>query len=151
MAPKPTYKPYSNKFSIVRVEGVEFCAAFVGGVPGTKICGLMKGVDMSCKKYKTHAGRERRDVESAFYLTSNGKHLFLNPLVSLTIGDVNKEFISQVGDDLSKDTATTIMDEVNQNANNSTERFDEAAYVKPISTTGKEVIDKLVCGYKGSS
>ena len=40
---KPTSKPLSNKVRIVRIEEVEFCTAFVGGVPGNKICGLMKG------------------------------------------------------------------------------------------------------------
>ena len=39
----PTTKPSSNRVRIFRIEEVEFCTAFVGGVPGNKICGLMKG------------------------------------------------------------------------------------------------------------
>ena len=54
---KPTSKPSSNKVKIVRVEKVDFCAEFVGEVPGNKICGLVKGVYGSCNKYKTYAGR----------------------------------------------------------------------------------------------
>ena len=52
---KPTSKPSSNKLRIVRIEEVDFCNAFVGGVPGNKIFELMKGDNGSCNKYKTHA------------------------------------------------------------------------------------------------
>ena len=52
---KPTSNPSSNKVIILRIEEVDFCTAFVGGVPGNKICGLMKGDNGSCNKYKTHA------------------------------------------------------------------------------------------------
>ena len=54
---KPTSNPSSNKVIILRIEEVDFCTAFVGGVPGNKICGLMKGDNGSCNKYKTHADR----------------------------------------------------------------------------------------------
>ena len=53
---KPTSKTSSNKVTIVSVGEVEFCTAFVVRVLGNNICGLMKGVDGSCNKYKTHAG-----------------------------------------------------------------------------------------------
>ena len=79
-------------------------------------------------------------MESAFYLTTNVTNLLLKPLISLIIGDANQEFISQVGEDLSKDTATAIMDELNRTANTSTERVEEAAYVGMIPTAGTEVI-----------
>ena len=52
----PTSKTSSNKVTIVSVGEVEFCTAFVVRVLGNNICGLMKGVDGSCNKYKTHAG-----------------------------------------------------------------------------------------------
>ena len=52
---KPTSKPLSNKVRIFSTEEVDFCTAFVGGVPGNKICGLMKGDNGSCNNYKTHA------------------------------------------------------------------------------------------------
>ena len=52
---KPTSKSSSNKVRIFRIEEVESCTAFVGGVAGNKICGLMKGYHGCCKKYKTHA------------------------------------------------------------------------------------------------
>ena len=94
---KTTSKPSSNKIMIVRVEEVDFCTDFVGGVPGNKICGLMKEVYGSYNKYKTHAGKDKGDTESALYLNSNGIKLFLKPLVSLKIRDENKEFLSQVG------------------------------------------------------
>ena len=45
---KPTSNPLSNKVRIVRIEEVEFCSDFVGGVPGNKICGLTKGGNGSC-------------------------------------------------------------------------------------------------------
>ena len=90
-------------------------------------------------------------MESAFYLTSNSTNLLLKPLVSLTIRDVNHEFISPVGEDLSNNTAMDIMDKVNCITNNSTEYFEEAAYVGKIATSGTEVIDKLACRYPGSS
>ena len=60
-------------------------------------------------------------MEIAFYLTTNGTNLFLKPMVSLIIGDANQAFLSQVGEDLSKDTAMAIMEEVNRTANTSTE------------------------------
>ena len=39
---KPTPKPSDNKVRIVWIEEVEFCTAFVVGVPRNKICGLIK-------------------------------------------------------------------------------------------------------------
>ena len=51
---KPTSKPSSNKVRIIRIEEVEFCTAFVGGIPVNKIYGLTKGENGSCNKYKTH-------------------------------------------------------------------------------------------------
>ena len=80
-------------------------------------------------------------MESAFCLTTNGTNLFLKPLVSLIIGDSNQAFLSKVVEDLSKDTAMDIMEEVNRTANTSTERIDEAAYVVTIPTAGTEVIN----------
>ena len=62
-------------------------------------------------------------MEIAFYLSSNSTNLFLKPLVSLTIVDANQEFLSQVGEDLSRETAMAIMYEVNCNANTSAEGF----------------------------
>ena len=84
---KPTSKPSSNKVRIVRIEEVDSFNAFVGGVHRNKICGLMKGDNGSCNKYKTHTDLERGGVDSAFYLTTNGTNLLLKPLVSLIIGD----------------------------------------------------------------
>ena len=69
---------------------MELCNLFVGGVPVNKICGLMKGDNGSCNKYKTHADQEKGDVESGLYLITNGKNLFLKPLVSLIIWDSNQ-------------------------------------------------------------
>ena len=40
---KTTTKPSSNRVGIFRIEEVDFCTAFVGGVTGNKICGLIKG------------------------------------------------------------------------------------------------------------
>ena len=40
---KTTSKPLSKKLRIVRIEEVEFCTEFVGGVTRNKIYGLMKG------------------------------------------------------------------------------------------------------------
>ena len=54
---KPTSKPSSNKVRMVRIEEVEFCTDFVGGVPGNKIYGLTKGDNGSCNKYKSHVDR----------------------------------------------------------------------------------------------
>ena len=51
----PTSNPSSNKVRIFSIEEVDFCTAFVGGVPGNKICGLIKGYHGCCNKYKTHA------------------------------------------------------------------------------------------------
>ena len=105
-----TSNPSYNKVRIVRVEEVDFCTDFVGGVPGNKIGGLMKEVYGSYNKYKTHAGKDKGDTESALYLNSNVIKLFLKPLVSLKIRDENKEFLSQVGEDIPKDTAMDILD-----------------------------------------
>ena len=80
----------------------------------------MKEDNGSCNKYKTHADREKGHLESDFYLTTNGTNLFLKPLVSLIIGDANQEFLSQVGEDLSKDTDMAIMEELNRTTNTST-------------------------------
>ena len=93
---KPTYKPSSNNVRTVRIEELDFCTAFVGGVPRNKICGLMKGDNGYCNKYKTHADREKGNTENAFYLITNGTNLFLKPLVLLIIGDTNQAFISHV-------------------------------------------------------
>ena len=131
---KPTYKPSYNKVRIASIEEVDFCTAFVGGVPGNKIYGLMKGDNGSCNKCKTHADREKGRAESAFYLTKNLTNLFLTPLVSLIIGDENQVFLSQVGEDMSKDTAMAIMEEVNCTASTSEEVFDEAACIGTIPT-----------------
>ena len=43
----PTSKPSSNKVRIVRIEEVDFCTEFVGGVTGNKIYGLTKGKNVS--------------------------------------------------------------------------------------------------------
>ena len=51
---KPTSKTCANKVRIFRIEEVDFCIAFVGGVTGNKICGLMKGDNGYCNKYKTN-------------------------------------------------------------------------------------------------
>ena len=107
---KPTSKPLSNKVRIFGIEGVGFCTAFVGGLLGNKIYGLMKRDNRSCNKYNTHADLEKVHVEIDFYLTTNGTNLFLKPLVSLIIGDSNQVFLSQVVEDLSKGTAMDIME-----------------------------------------
>ena len=99
---KPTSKTLYNKVIIVRIEEVEFCTDFVGGVLGNNICGLMKGDNESCNKYKTHAYIDRGNVDSTLYLTTHVTNLFLKPLVSLVIEDANQEFLSQLGEDLSK-------------------------------------------------
>ena len=39
---KPTSKTSANKVMILWIEDDDFCTAFVGGVPGNNICGLMK-------------------------------------------------------------------------------------------------------------
>ena len=54
---KPISKPSSNKVKFVRIEEIDFCTAFVGGVPGNKICGLMKGENGFCNKYNTRVYR----------------------------------------------------------------------------------------------
>ena len=72
---KPISKPSSNKVRIFRIEEIDFCAAFVGGVPGNKIYGLMKGDNGSCNKYNIHAYQEKEHVESALYLTTNSTNL----------------------------------------------------------------------------
>ena len=56
---KSTSKPSFNKVRIVRVGGVYFCAAFLGGVPVNKMCVLIQLDNGSCNKYKTHAGQEK--------------------------------------------------------------------------------------------
>ena len=66
----------------------------MGEVPKKKICGLIKGDNGSCNKYKTHADREKGHVESALYITMNGTNLFLKPLISLIIGNANQAFLS---------------------------------------------------------
>ena len=96
----PTSKPLSNKVRIVRIQEVEFCIDFVGGVPGNKICGLIKGENGSCNKYKTHAYWYKGHVESAYYLATNVTNLFLKPLASFIIGGDNQVFLSQVVKDL---------------------------------------------------
>ena len=90
-------------------------------------------------------------MKIAFYLTTNGTNLFLKPMVSLIIGDANRAFLSQVGEDLSKDTAMAIMEEVNRTANTSTEGVEEAAYVGTTPTEGTEVIDELTSADPGST
>ena len=89
-------------------------------------------------------------MESAFHLTTNGKNLLLKPLLSLIIGYANQAFLSQVGEDLSKDTAMDIMEEVNRTANTSMEGVEEATYVGTIPTAGTEVIDELTSADLGS-
>ena len=46
----PTSKPLYNKVRIVRIEEVDFCTAFVVGVPGNNIFDLMEGDNGSCNK-----------------------------------------------------------------------------------------------------
>ena len=135
---KLTSKPSSNKVIIVRIGEVYFCTAFVGGVLGNKICGFMKGDNGYFNRYKTHADLEK------------GTTLFLKTLFSLIIGDSNQAFLSQVLEELSKDTYTDIMEDVNCTANTSTEGVEEAAYVGTIPTKGTEVIDKLTGADPGS-
>ena len=140
---KPTSKPSSNKVRIVSIEEVEFCTAFVGGVSGKNICGLMKGDNGSCNKYKTHADQEKGNVESALYLTPNCTKMFLKPLVKFIIRDENYAFLFHVGEDLSKDTAMYIVYVVTRTANASMEGVDETAYVGTILTAGMEVIENM--------
>ena len=135
---KPTSNPSANKVRIVSIEEVDFCTEFVGWVPGNKICGLMKGDNGSCNKYKTHADQEKGNVESDFYLTTNDTNLLLKPLVLLVICDANQSFLSHVVEYLSKDTYMAIMDKVNSTANTSTEVVEEAAYVQTIPTAVTE-------------
>ena len=78
---KPTSNPSYNKFRIFRVEEVDFCTYFVGGVPGNKIYGLMKGDNGSCNKYNAHEDQEKVHVKSAFYLTMNGTNMLIKTLV----------------------------------------------------------------------
>ena len=82
-------------------------------------------------------------MESAFYLTMNGTNLFLKPLVSLIIGYTNQAFLSRVGEELSKDTVITIMEEVNRTKNTSAEGVEEAAYARTIPTAVTEARNKL--------
>ena len=106
---KPTSNPYAKNVRIFSIEEVDFCTAFVGGVPENKICGLMKLDHGYINKYKTHADIDKGCVDSVLYLTPNGTNLFLKYMVSLIIGDVNQACLSQVGGDLSKDTPMAIM------------------------------------------
>ena len=89
-------------------------------------------------------------MEIAFYLNTNGTNLLLKPLVSSIIGHGNEAFLSQVGEELSKDTTMAIMGEVSCAANNSTEGVKEAAYVRKIPTAATEVIYELTSSYPGS-
>ena len=89
-------------------------------------------------------------MESAFYMAPNGKNLFLKPLVSLIIGDENQAFLSQIGEDLFKETAMVIMDEVNRTANTSTEGVEEAAQIRTTPTSGTDFIDELTGREPGS-
>ena len=59
---KPTSKPSYNKVRIFRIEEVEFCTDFVGGVTGKNICGLMRVDNGYYNKYKTHEYREKGRV-----------------------------------------------------------------------------------------
>ena len=81
------------------------------------------------------------NVDSAFYLTTNGTNMLLKPLVSLMMGYANQASLSQVGEDISKDTAMAIMDEANCTVNNLTEGVEEDAYVGTIPTAGTIVVD----------
>ena len=90
------------------------------GVPGNKICDLMKGENGYCNKYKTHAYREKGHVQSDLYLTTNGTNLLLKPLISLITGDMNQAFLSNVGEDMSKETSIAITEEVIRTINTST-------------------------------
>ena len=65
---------------------------------------------MSCNKYKTHVDKEKRHVDIAFYLIGNGTNLFLKPLISFITEGENQTFLSQVQEDLSKDTDMAIME-----------------------------------------
>ena len=56
-------------------------------------------------------------MESSLYLTPNDTNMFLKPLVPLIIGDSNQAFLSQVGEDISKDTNMDIMDKLNLTLN----------------------------------
>ena len=67
----------------------------------------------------------------------------MKPLVSLIIGDANKAFLSQAGEDLSKDTVVDITGEVNRTTNTSTEGVEEASYVRAIPTEGIDFKDEL--------
>ena len=55
---KPSYNPSANKVRIFRIEEV-FFTTFVGGVPGNKICGLMKVYNGSCNKYNNNVDDRR--------------------------------------------------------------------------------------------
>ena len=79
-------------------------------------------------------------------MTSNVRNLLLKTVVSLTIGDANKAFLSHVVEDLPKDTAMDIMYEVNYTTNTSTEKFEDADYVGTIATAGTELMDYMEWG-----
>ena len=68
----------------------------------------------------------------------------------MIIENANQASLSQVGEDLSNETAIAIMDEVNCTINNLAEGVEEAAYVGTIPTAGIEVIDELTGGDPGS-
>ena len=53
---------------------------------------------------------------------------------------MNQAFLSQVGENLSKDIDMAIMDKVNRTMNTSAGGVEEAAYVGKIPTSGTEVI-----------
>ena len=59
-------------------------------------------------------------------------------------------FLSQVGEDLSKETDMDIMDEVNCTVNNLTEGVEDDAYVGTTPTAGTEVIKDLTGRDPGS-
>ena len=56
---------------------------------------------------------------------------------------MNQAFLSQVVEDLYKDTAMAIMEEVNCTANTSTGVVEEDAYIRTIPTAGTKVIQEL--------
>ena len=68
-------------------------------------------------------------MDGAFYLNPNGTNLFLKPMVPMIIGYSNQAFLSQVGGDISKDTAMDIMDEVKRTANTLSEGVEEDSYI----------------------
>ena len=67
----------------------------------------------------------------------------------MIIGYANQASLSQVGEDLSKDTAMAIMEKVNLIVNTSMEGVEETEYVRTIPTSVTEVIDKFIGGDPG--